>query len=116
MQLWGSLFQVFLQIYRRPPCFPLKPENQARANSGIETGQARPFCCIQGILVLLCTQPAIDECIAMRTAAWPVLIHDIDVRINRRLTASEFREAMDMAKQAGLKRLDPRDRIRFALF
>lgn len=35
-----------------------------------------------------------------------------DALINRRLKAREFREAIDAAKSAGLKRLDPRDRIR----
>jgi len=35
-----------------------------------------------------------------------------DAFINRRLTAREFREALDAAKRAGLKRFDPRDRIR----
>ena len=35
--------------------------------------------------------------------------------INRRLTAREFREAREAAKRAGLKRLDPRDRIRIVL-
>lgn len=39
-----------------------------------------------------------------------------DETIHRRLTAHEFREAMDMAHEAGLERMDPRDRIRFALF
>ncbi|MDY7037143.1 MAG: radical SAM protein [Thermodesulfobacteriota bacterium] len=39
-------------------------------------------------------------------------IHD-DEFINRRLTAREFKDAMDTAKRAGLKRLDPRDRTRF---
>jgi putative pyruvate formate lyase activating enzyme len=33
--------------------------------------------------------------------------------INRRLSAKEFREAMKMARDVGLVRLDPRDRIRF---
>ncbi|MFH1351713.1 MAG: radical SAM protein [Pseudomonadota bacterium] len=36
-----------------------------------------------------------------------------DEFINRRLTAEEFKAAMDMAKKAGLRRLDPRDRIGF---
>ena len=36
-----------------------------------------------------------------------------DSHINRRLTAQEFTDAMTAAKRAGLKRLDPRDRIRF---
>jgi putative pyruvate formate lyase activating enzyme len=36
-----------------------------------------------------------------------------DEFINRRLTSQEFKEAMDMARKSGLKRLDPRDRIRF---
>ncbi len=35
-----------------------------------------------------------------------------DAVINRRLRASEFREAIDAARRAGLKRLDQRDRIR----
>ena len=35
-----------------------------------------------------------------------------DEFINRRLTAREFKDAMDTARKAGLKRLDPRDRIR----
>ena len=35
-----------------------------------------------------------------------------DEFINRRLTAHEFRSAREAAIQAGLKRLDPRDRIR----
>lgn len=35
-----------------------------------------------------------------------------DAFINRRLTAREFREAIDTARHAGLKRLDPRDRSR----
>lgn len=35
-----------------------------------------------------------------------------DALINRRLKAREFRDAIDAAKSAGLKRLDPRDRIR----
>jgi len=39
-------------------------------------------------------------------------IHD-DEFINRRLAAREFKDAMDTAKRAGLKRLDPRDRTRF---
>lgn len=39
-----------------------------------------------------------------------------DEMINRRLTAGEFREALDTAREAGLKRLDPRDRMRVALF
>jgi putative pyruvate formate lyase activating enzyme len=39
-----------------------------------------------------------------------------DEILHRRLTAREFREAMDMAREAGLERLDPRDRIRFVLF
>lgn len=38
-----------------------------------------------------------------------------DAFINRRITAREFREATEAAKRAGLKRLDPRDRIRFVL-
>jgi putative pyruvate formate lyase activating enzyme len=35
-----------------------------------------------------------------------------DSLIKRRLSSQEFREAMEMARKAGLKRLDPRDRIR----
>ena len=35
-----------------------------------------------------------------------------DEYINRRLTSEEFRDAMDTAKKAGLKRLDPRERLR----
>jgi putative pyruvate formate lyase activating enzyme len=35
-----------------------------------------------------------------------------DKLINRRLTSQEFRDAMDSARKAGLKRLDPRDRVR----
>jgi len=35
-----------------------------------------------------------------------------DALINRRLTAHEFREAIDAARHAGLKRLDPRNRSR----
>jgi putative pyruvate formate lyase activating enzyme len=35
-----------------------------------------------------------------------------DAYIDRRLTSREFREAMDAAQAAGLRRLDPRDRIR----
>jgi putative pyruvate formate lyase activating enzyme len=35
-----------------------------------------------------------------------------DEHINRRLSSEEFREAMKVAKRAGLKRLDPRDRLR----
>ena len=35
-----------------------------------------------------------------------------DAFINRRLTAREFREAIDTARHSGLKRLDPRDRSR----
>ena len=40
-----------------------------------------------------------------------------DEHINRRLSSEEFKDAMDAAGRAGLKRLDPRDRIRlvFAL-
>lgn len=40
-----------------------------------------------------------------------------DEHINRRLSSEEFKDAMDAARKAGLKRLDPRDRIRlvFAL-
>jgi len=38
-----------------------------------------------------------------------------DEFINRRLTAGEFRDAMDAARKAGLKRLDPRERMRFIL-
>lgn len=36
-----------------------------------------------------------------------------DEYINRRLSAKEFRTAMEIAKEVGLVRLDPRDRIRF---
>ncbi|MFO7784739.1 MAG: hypothetical protein R6V25_08905 [Desulfatiglandales bacterium] len=39
-----------------------------------------------------------------------------DEIINRRLTADEFRKAVGAAREAGLKRLDPRDRMRIALF
>lgn len=35
-----------------------------------------------------------------------------DAFVNRRLRSEEFRRAMDAARQAGLKRLDPRDRVR----
>jgi putative pyruvate formate lyase activating enzyme len=35
-----------------------------------------------------------------------------DSVINRRLTGREFREAMEAARRAGLKRLDPRDHLR----
>jgi putative pyruvate formate lyase activating enzyme len=35
-----------------------------------------------------------------------------DSVINRRISAPEFREAVEEAKKAGLKRLDPRDRVR----
>jgi putative pyruvate formate lyase activating enzyme len=35
-----------------------------------------------------------------------------DAFVNRRLRSQEFRMAMDAAKKAGLKRLDPRDRVR----
>jgi putative pyruvate formate lyase activating enzyme len=38
-----------------------------------------------------------------------------DEFINRRLSAGEFRAAMDAAGKAGLKRLDPRERMRFIL-
>jgi putative pyruvate formate lyase activating enzyme len=38
-----------------------------------------------------------------------------DEYINRRLDAREFREAMDAAREAGLSRLDPRDRVRLIL-
>lgn len=38
-----------------------------------------------------------------------------DEFINRRLTAREFRDATDAARKAGLKRLDPRERMRFIL-
>jgi putative pyruvate formate lyase activating enzyme len=37
---------------------------------------------------------------------------DQDPLINRRLTAEEFREAVRATKKQGLKRLDPRDRLR----
>jgi len=39
-----------------------------------------------------------------------------DATIHRRLTGKEFREAVDAAREAGLTRLDPGDRIRFAMF
>jgi putative pyruvate formate lyase activating enzyme len=39
-----------------------------------------------------------------------------DETIDRRLTAREFREAAAAAREAGLHRLDPRDRVRLALF
>ncbi len=39
-----------------------------------------------------------------------------DETIHRRLTAREFRQATEAAKEAGLKRLDPRDRSRLAFF
>jgi putative pyruvate formate lyase activating enzyme len=39
-----------------------------------------------------------------------------DETIGRRLTAAEFREATAAAREAGLHRLDPRDRVRLALF
>ncbi len=39
-----------------------------------------------------------------------------DETINRRLTSEEFRNAMDMARKAGLERLDQRDRMRIAFF
>jgi putative pyruvate formate lyase activating enzyme len=39
-----------------------------------------------------------------------------DPRINRRLNAEEFRTAMDLARAAGLRRLDPRERVRFMFF
>lgn len=39
-----------------------------------------------------------------------------DETIHRRLTGKEFREAVDAAREAGLTRLDPRDRLRFAMF
>ena len=35
-----------------------------------------------------------------------------DAHVNRRLRSHEFRRAMDAARKAGLKRLDPRDRVR----
>lgn len=35
-----------------------------------------------------------------------------DTLINRRLSGQEFREALEAARKAGLKRLDPRDRLR----
>jgi len=38
-----------------------------------------------------------------------------DEMINRRLNASEFKEAIDYAEKAGLNRLDPREKIRFML-
>lgn len=37
---------------------------------------------------------------------------DQDEFINRRLTSKEFKEALDSAGEAGLTRLDPRDRVR----
>lgn len=39
----------------------------------------------------------------------------VDRFINRRLTAEEYRDAVDAAKQAGLTRLDPRDRGRLII-
>lgn len=39
-----------------------------------------------------------------------------DETIDRRLSAQEFREAAAAAREAGLRRLDPRDRVRLALF
>ncbi|MFH1122590.1 MAG: radical SAM protein [Pseudomonadota bacterium] len=36
-----------------------------------------------------------------------------DELLKRRLTSQEFRDAMDMARRAGLVRLDPRDRMRW---
>ncbi len=39
-----------------------------------------------------------------------------DDTIGRRLTAEEFRDAANAAREAGLTRLDPRDRMRFAFF
>jgi putative pyruvate formate lyase activating enzyme len=36
-----------------------------------------------------------------------------DEFINRRLTSQDFREASDMARKAGLRRLDSRERVRF---
>jgi len=36
-----------------------------------------------------------------------------DEFINRRLEMGEYREAIDAARKAGLKRLDPRERVRF---
>jgi putative pyruvate formate lyase activating enzyme len=39
-----------------------------------------------------------------------------DAIINRRLTAEEFREAVDAARSAGIHRLDSRDRLRFLFF
>jgi putative pyruvate formate lyase activating enzyme len=38
-----------------------------------------------------------------------------DAFVNRRLRSQEFGRAMDAAKKAGLKRLDPRDRVRLVL-
>jgi uncharacterized Fe-S radical SAM superfamily protein PflX len=38
-----------------------------------------------------------------------------DEFINRRLNANEFKDAMDKAREAGLARLDPRDRYRLVL-
>ena len=35
-----------------------------------------------------------------------------DAFVNRRLSSEEFRRAMDAAIRAGLKRIDPRDRVR----
>jgi len=40
---------------------------------------------------------------------------DKDALINRRLKAQEFRDALDAAKNSGLTRLDPRDRVRFRI-
>jgi putative pyruvate formate lyase activating enzyme len=36
-----------------------------------------------------------------------------DEYIDRRLSSEEFRAAISVAEKAGLKRLDPRDRVRF---
>jgi putative pyruvate formate lyase activating enzyme len=45
----------------------------------------------------------------------PCAVAQKDEFINRRLTAGEFRDATDAARKAGLKRLDPRERMRFIL-
>jgi putative pyruvate formate lyase activating enzyme len=42
----------------------------------------------------------------------PCGVAHTDSLIGRRLSSQEFREAMETARNAGLKRLDPRDRIR----
>jgi putative pyruvate formate lyase activating enzyme len=38
-----------------------------------------------------------------------------DEFINRRLEMGEYREAIDAARKTGLKRLDPRERVRFVI-